>query len=75
LSSTAASLTVSGNASDNLGVAQVTWRNTLGWDGTATGTANWSANVKLWVGVNVITISARDAAGNVTTKQISVIKP
>jgi hypothetical protein len=75
LSSTAASLTVSGNASDNLGVAQVTWRNTLGWDGTATGTANWSANVKLWVGVNVITISARDAAGNVTTKQISVTKP
>jgi len=75
LTSTATSLAVSGNASDNVGVTQISWRNSLGWDGTATGTANWSANVKLWAGVNVITITARDAAGNITTKQITVTKP
>lgn len=75
LSSTATSLTVRGKASDNVGVTQVSWRNSLGWDGAATGTASWSLSAKLWEGVNVITITARDAAGNITTKQITVIKP
>ena len=76
LTSTAKSLAVSGTASDNVGVTQVTWRNSLGWEGAATGTSNWvAANVKLWVGVNVITFTARDAAGNTITKSITVTKP
>jgi len=29
----------------------------------------------LWVGVNVITFTARDAAGNTITKSITVTKP
>jgi hypothetical protein len=74
LTSTATSLTVSGTASDNIGVKQVTWRNSLGGDGVTTGIASWSASVKLWVGTNVITFTARDAAGNTIAKSITVTK-
>jgi len=73
--STATSLAVSGTAWDNVGVTQITWRNSLGGDGLATGTASWSAKVTLRVGVNVITFTARDAIGNTTTKSITVTKP
>jgi hypothetical protein len=75
LTLSADSLTVRGTASDNVGVTQVRWRNSLGWDGVATGTSNWSAIVKLWKGVNVITFTVRDAAGNTVTKSITVTKP
>ena len=73
--STATSLVVRGTANDGVGVTQVTWRNSLGGDGLATGTDSWSANVMLRVGANVISVTARDAAGNTLTKSITVTKP
>jgi len=73
--STATSLVVRGTANDGVGVTQVTWRNSLGGGGLATGTDSWSANVMLRAGANVISVTARDAAGNTLTKSITVTKP
>ena len=55
---TASPLTIAGTASDNLAVAQVTWSNSSGGSGTASGTTSWSASVPLQVGSNVITVTA-----------------
>jgi Big-like domain-containing protein len=58
-------LTLGGTASDNVGVTQVTWRNDRGGSGTATGTTSWSASgIALQSGNNVLTVTARDAAGH-----------
>jgi hypothetical protein len=63
-STTATSITLSGSASDNVGVTQVTWANTAGDGGTATGTTAWSAAVPLHPGTDTLIVTARDAAGN-----------
>jgi hypothetical protein len=69
----ASPLAVSGTASDNVGVTQVTWANDRGGSGTATGTTTWSASaISLLSGANVITVTARDAAGNTATDTITV---
>ena len=65
-------LTLSGTASDNVGVTQVSWVNDRGGSGTATGTTGWSASVALLSGVNVLTVTARDAAGNTRTDKLRV---
>jgi hypothetical protein len=69
---TAATMTLSGTASDNVGVTQVSWVNDRGGSGTAAGTTSWSASVTLQSGVNVLTVTARDAAGNVSTDTLTV---
>ena len=70
---TAASLTLSGTASDTVGVTQVTWVNNSGGSGTATGTTSWSASgITLSASANIITVTARDAAGNAATDVITV---
>src|SRR5213078_4104445 len=66
------SLTLAGTASDNVGVTQVTWMNSLGGNGTATGTTSWTAGVALQTGANVLTVQARDAAGNTATATLTV---
>jgi hypothetical protein len=67
-------LTLGGTAADNLGVTQVTWRNSLdGSSGMATGTTSWTANgIVLQPGANVLTVTARDAAGNTATDIVTV---
>ncbi len=66
-------LTLSGTASDNVGVTQVTWANNRGGNGTASGTTNWTANgIALQGGTNLLTITARDAAGNIGTATLTV---
>jgi hypothetical protein len=68
-----ATLVLSGTSADNVGVTQVTWLNSRGGSGTAAGTTNWSvASVTLQSGANVITVTARDAAGNTATDVITV---
>lgn len=67
-----ATLALGGSASDNVGVATVQWSNDRGGSGTATGTTSWSANVPLQIGVNVITVTATDLAGNNSVDSISV---
>ena len=64
---------LSGTASDNVGVTQVTWVNDRGGSGTATGTTSWSvSNIALSSGANVLTVTARDAAGNLGTDVLTV---
>ncbi|MCD4811504.1 right-handed parallel beta-helix repeat-containing protein, partial [bacterium] len=59
------SVSLGGSASDNIGVTSVTWINSRGGSGTASGTDNWTiSNVSLQEGDNVITVTAHDAAGN-----------
>lgn len=68
-----ASLSLSGTASDDVGVAEVTWTNNRGGSGTAAGTTNWSiSGITLQTGTNVITVTARDAAGNTGTDTLTV---
>jgi hypothetical protein len=70
---TSGTLAVSGTASDNVGVTQVTWATNGGASGVATGTTAWSiASVPLVAGTTVITVTARDAANNVATTTLSV---
>ena len=66
-------LDIGGTASDAVGVTQVTWSNSAGTNGTATGTDNWSAaGISLTEGENIITITATDAVGNESTDQLTV---
>ena len=54
-------------------MTQVTWSNSKGGSGIAAGTTAWSvAGVALKPGANVITVTARDAAGNVATDSLTV---
>lgn len=61
-----------GYASDDVGVTSVTWYNArTGGSGTATGTDYWeSGSIPLLVGLNNITVTAYDAAGNHGTDYI-----
>jgi len=66
-------ITLGGTASDNVGVAQVTWSNDAGGSGVCSGTDNWSSgSITLVAGVTVFTITARDAAGNTGIDTITV---
>ena len=66
-------ITLAGTASDNIGVTQVSWVNSRGGSGTATGTSSWSAaGIVLQGGANILTVTARDAAGNTSTAVLTV---
>ncbi|MBI2472166.1 MAG: carboxypeptidase regulatory-like domain-containing protein [Planctomycetes bacterium] len=55
------------------GISGVTWVNSNGESGTATGTTSWSiSNVSLSSGDNVITVTALDGAENTNTDIITV---
>jgi hypothetical protein len=72
---TASTVVFSGTASDNVGVASVTWSNSTGGSGAATGTTNWSTPpIPLLVGSNLIMIRASDAAGNVAWRSVMVTR-
>jgi hypothetical protein len=72
---TRSSQTLRGTASDNVGVTQVAWANSRGGSGPATGTTEWTASgIVLQLGVNVLTITARDAAGNTATARLTVTR-
>src|SRR6267378_413540 len=63
---TSSTVSLSGSASDNVGVASVTWKNLgTGATGSASGTGSWNiASVTLVTGTNQITVTAHDAGGN-----------
>jgi hypothetical protein len=68
------SITLSGTASDNVGVTRVTWANTAnGTSGIATGTTSWSISaISLAAGTNTITVTASDSAGNTANDILTV---
>ena len=62
--STSSAVAISGTASDAAGVTNVTWVNSQGSSGTATGTTAWSIpSVALRSGANAVTVTAHDADG------------
>jgi len=70
---TGSSITLKGTAADNVGVTQVTWVNSLGGSGAATGTSSWTTSpIALQLGSNTVTVTARDAAGNTGTANLTV---
>src|SRR5437763_13689171 len=67
------SLALRGTASDNVGVTQVTWANSRGVSGTAAGTTSWKARgIVMQSGANLLTVTARDTAGNIATRTMTV---
>jgi hypothetical protein len=72
-STTTSPIALSGTASDNVSVTQVSYKNNGGTAVTATGTTAWSvASVALVAGSNAIVVTARDAAGNTSTDTLTV---
>ncbi len=70
---TSATVAVSGTASDNVGVTQVSWTTNRGGSGVATGTTAWSiASVPLGSGTTILTVTARDAANNTASATLTV---
>jgi hypothetical protein len=71
----AATIVVKGLATDNVGVTEVSWTTSGGGSGLATGTSYWAtAPIPLLNGDNTITIRAKDAAGNVGWRAITVTR-
>ncbi|MEQ1757158.1 MAG: putative Ig domain-containing protein [Vicinamibacterales bacterium] len=65
-------VTLSGTATDDLGVTSVTWSNNRGGSGSAAGTLNWSVIVPLEAGSNLVTLTAADASGKSTATTLTV---
>lgn len=58
-------ISVTGSASDNIGVDHVTWSNNRSGSGNAIGQTSWSVNnIVLQVGDNILTFRAYDVANN-----------
>ncbi len=74
MSTTATSVTIAGTASDNVGVALVSWATNFGQAGVASGTTAWSAAIPLIVGNNSVTVRAADAAGNVGWRSVVITR-
>lgn len=67
-------ISITGTASDDTGVAFVTWSNNLGGaSGIASGTNNWSVTgINLLDGINTITVAAYDTANNSGNDSVQV---
>lgn len=71
-STPALAVTISGTASDNWGVTQVTWSTDRGQSGTASGTTQWRFDLTLGSGVTRVTVRAFDAAGHSATASLTI---
>ena len=70
---TSSTISLAGTANDNVQVSHVTWSNTNGGSGTASGTTNWTINgIILVEGENLITVTAEDSSGNIATDTITI---
>jgi hypothetical protein len=73
LNSAATPIDVAGVAADDVALNTVVWQNpATGLSGTANGLATWSATMDLKPGANLISMTAYDTSGNLTTKQLAV---
>lgn len=69
----APTLDLAGSASDTTGISQVTWSNDRGGSGAATGSTAWSVSgIPLQSGTNVLTVTARDTAGQTASDTLVV---
>lgn len=66
-------VSIAGTASDDTGVVEVDWSTEAGDSGVCTGTTSWSAdNLSIENGQDTITVVAKDAAGNKSTRTLSI---
>jgi len=66
-------ISLSGTASDDRDLQQITWTSSTGSGGTASGTDKWSiSGINLAEGVQVITVTATDGAGNRSSDKVTV---
>ncbi|MBI4907926.1 MAG: matrixin family metalloprotease [Acidobacteria bacterium] len=70
----ATTFTITGTASDNVGIKDITWTSSANRSGLATGGANWRIDVPLALGSNVILIQASDAAGNLSWVSLTITR-
>ena len=70
---TSGNIVLAGTASDDTGIARVQWTSDRGGSGIATGTTSWRVNNLVLVnGMNTITVTAVDRAGNTGQAAISI---
>jgi hypothetical protein len=75
IATSATTINFQGMATDNVAVTSVTWTNSSGTAGTATGTITWIAkSIPLKLGNNIITFKAFDAAGNFAWRAVNVVR-
>jgi hypothetical protein len=75
VATSAATIVFRGTARDGGGLIEVTWTSGNGPAGKASGTAFWTTEpIPLLVGVNQITIRARDASGNSSWRSVTVTR-
>jgi hypothetical protein len=71
--SSSATLSVGGTASDTNGITQITWANSGGGSGTAAGTTEWSiSGIVLISGTNTITVTVQNASGMTSSATLVV---
>lgn len=71
----AARINITGNAWDDVNVDRIVWENDFGQSGTAEGTTAWQIiNLDLEKGLNTITITVYDGAGNRSSATIEVYR-
>jgi hypothetical protein len=72
---TASSISMSGVTSGGTGTAQVSWQTDHATTGLAAGSASWAiGSISLNLGANTVTVVARDTAGNIASRSISVTR-
>lgn len=72
---TSEKIVLRGAAKDNVGVALVSWRTLAGASGVATGTTAWTTpEITLYKGINYITMTAYDSAGNSSWRSVVVTR-
>jgi hypothetical protein len=69
---TTPNISMAGTASDAVGVTTVSWSDSRGGSGTASGTNSWSASMTVPTGSTTVTVTARDAAGNQGTASLTI---
>jgi hypothetical protein len=74
VATSARSIQVRGTAQDNVSVSSVTWSNSAGSRGVASGTTDWTSNIALVNGTNLVTIRVFDAAGNSVWRSLTVVR-
>lgn len=73
IDTTDTTMSLSGTATSNAGVTSVAWTSDKGHAGTASGTDSWTADqIPLELGVNTITVTATDGAGDSRSDIIAI---
>ena len=68
-----ATVTLSGWASDGMGIANVSWTNSAGGSGVAAGSTAWTTGaIPLLTGVNVLTVTAYSLSGATPSASLTV---